>query len=172
MNWSKFTRVNLILATILAGLASLSPAGCGFDFPEETPEPTPTSQPEPEDVIFLRLENETSFALETELYLGTNGLAATPENIFVPENIYTNGVGLASSGLLPPRDDDDVIIPCGEGLVVATAGGTFLDPETGEVEGTGPNRILQQDLVFDCGVVMTFTYRQTANGFTVLVTLE
>jgi hypothetical protein len=125
-----------------------------------------------DDTVILRIQNSTRAAVRPQIYVGTNGADATADNLFVPENIYTNGVGLAGSGLMAPVSADDVEVPCFADLVIGTPGGEFLDDETGESLGSGPRRILQQGLVFDCGAEITLTFRETEDGYTTTVELN
>jgi len=71
-----------------------------------------------------------------------------------------------------PQSTDSVEVPCVDGMVVATTGGVFRDPDTGEELGTGNQRILQQGLVFDCEAEITFVYRLEGDVYEVVVTLN
>lgn len=156
---------------LLAGWMFLALTGCGgtiiIDPGGNGGDPGNT-----DDQVVLHLQNATRAAVRPDLYVGTNGSDATADNLFAPENIFTNGVGLAGSGLMAPVSSDDVRIDCASGLVIGTPGGEFIDDETGESLGTGPSRILVQGLVFDCGAEITLTFRQTENGFTTTVELR
>ena len=74
--------------------------------------------------------------------------------------------------MLVPNSTDSVQVACVADMLVATTGGVFRDPDSGEDLGTGPERILQEGLVFDCGAEITFVYRMVDDEFTVVVTLN
>jgi hypothetical protein len=129
--------------------------------------------PPPEEFIALNLVNLTTATVEAEVFVSTNALENPTEDLFVSENEFTDMVGIAATGLLAPLSSDDVEIPCTADLVVGTAGGRFLDNETGELLGTGTQRVLQQGLVFDCGARVTLLYRSEGDDvFTVDISLE
>jgi hypothetical protein len=133
---------------------------------------TGPANPTRDPVVTLRLANLTELAVEAEIYISTNGQANTPDTLFTNEYLLTNGVGLASTGVLIPETLDIVQFECDTGLVIGTAGGVFQDAETGEVLGAGVRRLLQEDLVFDCGAIVTFAYREVDGAFTVDVSLD
>lgn len=126
----------------------------------------------PDPKVTLVVGNLTSVAVDAEIYISTNGPGISAEELFVAENKFTDGIGLASSGVMEPTSDDRVEIPCADGLVIGTAGGRFLDPDTGDELGSGPPRILQEGLVFDCEATLTLVFRVEDGDFTVAVALE
>ncbi len=164
-----------LAAGLLAGVLVMA-AGCEVTLsPNDNTNGNDNSGPEqpvPEASIVLRLANLTDVAVETEIYLSTNGLDVDSNSLFVPEHRVTEGVGLAATGVLAPDSTDVVDLACGEGVVVGTAGGLFRDVETGEVLGRGTPRILQEGLVFDCGATITLVYREEDGTFSVNVALE
>lgn len=167
-----------ILLPLLAALIPLGSAGCDFvpgpngngdvDTNGDSGEPQPTPGP----TVTIRFANLTELAVLADVYVSTNGADRTPEALFVDANRLIDGVGLASTGVLVPDSSDSVDAPCTEGMVVATTGGVFRDPNTGEDLGTGAQRILEEGLVFDCGAEITFVYRLEDDGYTVIVTLD
>lgn len=128
--------------------------------------------PVPDPTVTLDLANRTGFVVEAQIFISTNGPGVTPETFFVDSNAFTEGIGLASSGLMAPDSVDVADIKCGEGLVIGTTGGRFLEVETGDEVGVGPPRILQEGLVFDCGSEIALVFRLENGQFTVSVTLE
>ena len=55
---------------------------------------------------------------------------------------------------------------------MGVAGGVFLDAELGTELGVGTPRVVQEGLVFDCGAVITFTYKIEGARYTAVVDLE
>ena len=129
-------------------------------------------QPQPGPVVTLRLANLTEAAVEAEIYVSTNALDNTPDTLFVEENLFTEGIGLAATGLLAPLSTDVAEMACTNGMVLGTAGGSFCNPQTGAELGTGSPRILQQGLVFDCNAEITLVYRVEGGSYSVDLTLE
>ncbi len=175
-HWIKKSRGAACFALFAAMLAVFS-FGCDVSFQpnpddgsggdSDQDNPTPVA-----DNVELRLLNLTSSALEAQIYLGTNGPDATPANLFVSANLYTERIGLAATGLLPPAGSDTALIDCVDGLVIGTDGGRFLDTETGQELGRGEPRLLQRGFVFDCDDEITLIYRFTNGGYQVDVNLE
>ena len=130
------------------------------------------SQPGPGPVVTLRLANLTEAAVEAEIYISTNAAHNTTETLFVEENLFTEGIGLAATGLLAPLSTDAAEMACTNGMVLGTAGGTFCDPQTGAELGAGAPRILQQGLVFDCNAEITLVYSFENGAYRVNLTLE
>lgn len=165
-----------LLSVLVAGMFSL--AGCGVSIIGDNGNNGgggggTGGPPPPEAFIALSLVNLTNTTVVAELYVSTNALANPAEDLFDDDNLFTDRVGIAATGLLAPLSSDDVEIPCTPDLVVGTAGGRFLDNETGELLGTGSQRVLQQGLVFDCGARVTLLYRSLGSDeFTVDISLE
>lgn len=178
MNFAMLARCGrtALLAASCVALVALLSAGC--DFVPTNPDDgggdidTNGTQPVPGPSIAIRFANSTDLAVLADVYVSTNGADLTPEVIFAPANQLTDGVGLASTGVLVPDSTDAVEIPCSAGMVVATTGGVFRDPDTGEELGTGTQRILQEGFVFDCEAEITFVYREVDGEYTVVVTLN
>ena len=126
----------------------------------------------PDPIITLHLANRTDFVVEPQIFVSTNGPGATAETLFVESNGFTEGIGLAASGLMAPDSVDVAEVKCVEGLVIGTTGGRFLDAETGDELGIGLLRILQEGLVFDCGAEIALIFRLENGEFTTSVALE
>ncbi|MCB9866444.1 MAG: hypothetical protein H6816_07405 [Phycisphaerales bacterium] len=172
-------RVQTALATlVLAGLiAATGLFGTGCTVVPSTPDngdmdTNGTPQPTPGPSVAIRFANLTDLAVLADVYVSTNGADLSPDALFVSDNLLMDGVGLASTGVLVPQSTDSVEVPCVDGMVVATTGGVFRDPDTGEELGTGNQRILQQGLVFDCEAEITFVYRLEGDVYEVVVTLN
>jgi hypothetical protein len=147
--------------------------GCAVEIPDPgNGDPNGDPQPTPGPTVTIRFANLTDLAVLADVYVSTNGADLDPEVIFTDDNQLTEGVGLASTGVLVPQSTDETEVACIDGIVVATTGGEFRDADTGESLGVGPQRILQEGLVFDCGAIITFVYRLDAGVFNVVVTLN
>ena len=158
----------------LVGLILLMPA-CSVTLPNNPGNGDETgTNPLPDDqqIVALRLANLTDAAVDVEIYVSTNGEHNTAETLFVEENLYTDGIGLAATGLLAPESADSVEIDCTEGMVIGTTGGTFYDVETGDELGVGSARILQHGLVFDCAARITLVFREENGEYTAELKLE
>ncbi len=160
---------------VLAGLLTVLPA-CSVTLPGNTGggDGNTGENPVPEDkkIVSLRMANLTDAAVDVEIYVSSNGEHITPETLFVEGNLYTDGIGLAATGLLAPDSADSVDIECSEGMVIGTTGGTFYEVETGEELGVGSARILQHGLVFDCGARVTLVFREENGVYSAELQLE
>ncbi len=161
----------LLLLPMLAIIPACGVSGTITDTPGtgSSTNPLPTD----EESIALRLANLTDYAVNAQIFLSNNPEHATAETLFINTNSYTEGIGLAASGLLIPQGIDSVEVACTDGMIIGTQGGEFFEAETGELQGVGTIRILQHGLVFDCGDQITLIYREITDGqFTVELTLE
>jgi len=169
-------RIAASLSIALTLVCAFAMSGCDFD-PLDPGDgdgdvDTNGTQPIPGPTVAIRFANLTDLAVLADVYVSTNGEDLDPDVIFAPANQLVDGVGLASTGVLVPQSTDQVEVPCTPDMVVATTGGVFRDPDSGDELGVGAQRILQEGLVFDCGAEITFVYRDENGVFTVVVTLN
>ncbi len=156
----------LVLATVglgggcETGVAPLAGSGAGAPVPATADD---------ESLVRVSFVNETDTVVETQFYVLPQGAGATVDQLMLPNNLVTEGVGVAGTGLLIPLTADHIEVACEDGLTLGVAGGRFLDPDTGEERGRGPARVVQQGLVFDCGAEIVFTYKAQGGGYTVVV---
>jgi len=176
-------RRNLLFDNMLRLLVAACPfvAGCatgpylldgnGSSTEEEGDLPSAVLPPD-KSVVDVQFVNETAAVVETQFYATNDPVEPTAEALFVPANLFMEDVGVAGLGLLNPESFDAIAFECTENLVLGVAGGAFLDPDLGTELGVGPPRIVQEGLVFDCGAMVTFTYKIEGDGYTVVVDLE
>lgn len=166
--------ITKLLSLLVAALIA-SAGGCGLGFTisdQDNGNDNGVNQPPPPQGVTVRLANLTDAAVETSLYVSTNSLADPVAELFVPANLFTDRVGVAATGLIPPLDVDTIELDCGDELVVGTSEARFLDQETGDPLGTGNRRIVELDLVFDCGDQITFIYDREGNEYFVDLAIE
>jgi len=119
-------------------------------------------------IAFRNLANAD--AVNVEFYTTTTPPENLPEGLFTEENLVTASLGVAGTGLLIPGATDVLEIPCNGNLIVGTAGGEFLDNETGETTGRGVPRWLEATSTGLCGAIVGFTF--DVNGDTFITTVE
>jgi len=166
-NWAK---TRLAAAAVTAVLA-----GCGLDVSvggNDNGNDNGAGQPPPSRIVTVQLANLTNAAVETSLFVSTNALADPLTELFVPQNLFTDRVGVAATGLIPPLDVDTIDIECGDELTIGTSDALFLDQETGDELGQGNRRIVQLGLVFDCGDEITFIYDREDGEYLVDLIIE
>jgi len=159
-----------ILAALLLAVPACDSVQIVIDPSEDTNSDVP--QPVPEEPLVVRLANTTAVAVDAQVYVSTNAFDNTADTLFVEENLFSEGIGLAATGLLAPTTTDIAEMACTTGFVLGTAGGSFRDPETGAELGKGTPRILQQGLVFDCNAQITFMYSLEDGVYSVYMALE
>ncbi len=170
-----YSRLFVSLCRLLALITLLGLPACNstlFVQPGAGGTDDASAAPTPESAVALRLVNTTDQAVETQVYVSSNGLADPEADLFTPRRLYTGSIGVAASGVLLPNATDTVTIPCSEGMVIGTAGGLFLDAEDGSEAGQGSPRIVQEGWVFDCQDRVTFVYRTVDGEFVADVLLE
>ncbi len=163
-----------VTSVALAG-CSAGPASEGAQGPSDnanSPGDNANSTVPGDASVLVRFMNETNAVVEAQFHATLDAIGGSAESLFVPQNLVTDDIGVAGTGLLIPRSADTIEWHCSDGLVVGVAGGRFLDPDSGAELGAGTSRIIQQGLVFDCGAAITFTYQETGYGFTVSVSHE
>jgi hypothetical protein len=158
------TRQLLMQTAGLAGLLTLSFGGCTI-----TVDPTDLDLGDnnsPAGVVTIRIINSTGHTLDPQIYI-----AAEPvdlEHLFTRSRKYTN-YGVGQLGLIARNTSDDFEIECDQIRLIGTLGGSFGGGEDNNdlnnPAGSGTQRVLTQELVFDCGERITFTYRRITGGF-------
>jgi hypothetical protein len=112
----------------------------------------------------------TTDAVDVEFYTTMTRPENLPDGLFIEENAVTASLGVAGTGLLVPGSTDVLEIPCNDNLIVGTAGGEFLDNETGETTGRGEPRWLEATSTGLCGAIVGFTF--DISGDTFITTVE
>lgn len=119
------------------------------------------------DTVLVAFANSTSIDVDTEFYASNEPMTDVEAELFVPANRIQVGIGVAGTGILLAGTADAIEVSCSDNLVLGTTGGTFKDPDLGTALGMGDMRILSEGLVFDCGDVLTFTYSQDGDDYSV-----
>ncbi|MCH7838657.1 MAG: hypothetical protein IID38_00265 [Planctomycetes bacterium] len=112
-----------------------------------------------DDEVLVRFVNLTADdAVNIQFHATNTKLVAVPDDLFVEENLITRDLGLAGSGLLAPRTQDEITFPCTDELTLGTLRGEFLDAQTGDVRGNGVRRWAREAPLGLCGFVVTFEF--------------
>lgn len=144
--------------------------GCELALPDESAPPGDVGRPV-EQIVTIAFRNlATTDAVNVEFHTTTDPAATPPQDLFVDANKITANVGVAGTGLLIPGATDVLEVPCDANLVIGTAGGAFVDNETGEATGRGVPRWLDETSAGLCGAIVGFTF--SASGDTFLASIE
>ncbi len=155
-----------IFALCLTSIASLL-LGCAVDLTEAIPRSTPDDEPADETVVRVRFWNLTgSEAVDVEFFATNQPLVHLPDDLFVAANRITASVGVAGTGIIQPVSQDTIEFPCSPALTIGTAGGSFIDNETGELHGMGTARWAQEGPLGLCGGTVTFLFLTQEDQFT------
>ena len=129
------------------GTVLLVPA-CSFELLATGDLPADNNTPPVEDddsvtsnkitVQFINLTEDQ--AVEVEFYVEEEPIDRIPDELFVAANLITRSIGVAGSGLVPPRTADEISLDCNPNLIFGTRGGRFLDAESGDEVGEGEPR--------------------------------
>ena len=123
--------------------------------------------------VTVRFRNlTTSDAVDVEFFATNEPVDNLPDDLFLDSNSVTASIGLAGSGLIGPGQEDEIEFPCTEDLVLGTLGGTFLDDESGETQGTGDQRWSEEGPQFSCGAIIVFEYSTVGDAFVTQLKLE
>jgi hypothetical protein len=156
--------------SVSAIVVFLAAAGCELVIPDESV-PTGDAGRPVEQVVTIAFRNlATTDAVNVEFHTTTDPAAVLPQDLFVQANEITANLGVAGTGLLIPGATDVLEIPCDASLVIGTAGGVFVDNETGETTGRGVPRWLDATSAGLCGAIVGFTF--AASGDTFLTSVE
>lgn len=166
MNRSR-SAVNVIIGLIVALSIGISGCSVSFDPIGDTPSDNgaPNNTPDPSDFVTVHLRNLTQTeAVDVEFYLTTDLLAVVPEDLFVETYRIRGGIGVAGTGIIVPLTEDVVEFPCVPGLLMGTAGGMFLDNESGELRGIGMPRWVAEEALGYCGGTVSFDFVPIGDG--------
>lgn len=153
--------------------------GCGLDLDAELVSPEQEQPPSAdmpqqvsEETVTIRFRNLTDDeAVDVQFYASNNPLDALPDDLLVEENLVTTSVGIAGTGIIQPWQEDIIEYPCAANLTLGTAGGSFVDNETGEPRGVGTERWVQEGPLALCGSVVTFEFAGKGVDFTTTLTI-
>lgn len=125
------------------------------------------SQEPPPEFVTIRFINESpDAAVQVEFYATNEPLEAIPDELFADDTFLVRAnIGLAGSGLIGPRDADEIEFECTDELAIGTRGGEFRDNETGEVLGRGDEVYKGPGGFSVCGGTVVFTFSEQGGGF-------
>lgn len=150
------------LLIVLSLLAAAGDEGCvqiTVGPPDEEQQQDPTEEI-PASMVQIRFGNfSEETAVDVQFYAATVALEDPAVGLFTEEYRVTQDIGFAGTGLLEPQSQDDILLDCGEVLILGTAGGEFRDLETGQQVAVGTRRIAILGAQFDCGDRITFAFR-------------
>lgn len=158
--------------TIAGSLMLLAGAllpGCG-----ESPTVPDDGDPTAPDTVLVVFRNlSITDAVQVNFYAALDPLSNLPDDLFVPANLNTAGVGVAGTGIVQPAQFDFLRdFPCTDDLVIGTSGGQFLDNDTGEVRGTSAARWVEASSVGFCGAAVTFTFSVEDGEFRTSIAID
>lgn len=139
-----------------------------------TPPDDGNGDPQGEETVLVVFRNLSgSQAVQVNFHATGEPLAVIPDDLFVPGNLYTTGVGVAGTGIVQPSQFDFVRdFPCSPSLILGTSGGDFLDNDTGEVLGASPPRWIEASAVGFCGGAVTFTFSSEDGEFFTSISID
>jgi len=161
-------------ALVSVWVVLLAATGCGTALPgfDELAPGTDVGR-QADQVVTIAFRNlATTEAVNVEFHTATAPLASLPDDLFVEQNSVTINIGIAGTGLLFPGATDILELPCNANLIIGTAGGKFLDNETGELLGRGQPRWLDATSVGLCGAIVGFTFEPVGDTFVTNVELK
>ncbi len=159
---------------VLVALGTMPGGGCSVEVWPNPAQPSGTSPSSNDDreTMILRFVNEAAdLGVDLEFYATNEPLDVLPDDLFVTENLVTEGLGFLGSGTLGPLWTDTVDFPCTQNLTIGTLGGTFRDTESNEERGVGVKRWATDRQMGLCGAVATFTFAPDDDGFTTTLTV-
>lgn len=114
-------------------------------------------------VIFANLTSGEG--VDVEFHTSSQQLSAPRTDLFDNDaSLFTTNLGIAGTGLIPPKTGDRITLPCSPSLTLGTAGGLFRDIESGEIRGQGQARWVQEGGLDLCGRTVTFTFARRIDG--------
>ena len=148
--------------TILAALTvAATGAGCVVTI-DPIDNGNDNGNPDPQDgTITIRMVNNTNTGLDPELYLADGPVSVS--ELFVDSRKYVD-FGVFGLGVVDSFSSASVTVNCAEARVLGTTGGTFGDTVQ-DPQGNGTQRLLSQELQYNCGDRVTFTYSRSSGGF-------
>ena len=164
----------VLLSYLVGGLASAM-VGCSVDFSGSIP--PFGALPEPpdrnEDTVRVRFRNLTrTEAVNVEFHVSNTALDDLPDDLFVDEHLVTESIGVAGTGIIEPQTDDEIDLPCTDGLTLGTSGGVFLDNDTGQERGVGTARWVQESPLGLCGSIVTMWFFIVDDEFQTILTID
>jgi hypothetical protein len=170
-------RTGVICIGLMA--AFMATTGCEIQLDPDPPAPNNTAtlsdgdrvQPTG-DAVIVRFRNFTvNDAVNVEFYATNRPLLSVPGDLFLEENLVTESIGVAGTGIVQPQTEDTIAFPCGANLTLGTAGGSFSDNESGEPRGLGIPRWAQEGPLALCGSVVTFEFSGNGTDFVTILTI-
>lgn len=158
-----------ISCKLLITMLALALTGCPVPIDSadgNADDPDPSSDlPIESPVVTVHFRNLTSnTAVDVEFFLTKEPVGTLPDDLLQEPFRRRAEIGVAGTGIIEPRTEDIVTIECGPHLILATAGGRFLDNDSGEQVGTGPARWVQESALGICGHSVAFDFLQTADA--------
>lgn len=120
----------------------------------------------PSDSVRVRFVNQSPYALDVEFHAAESAGEDIAAALFVAENEIREGLGFAGTGLIDKNGSDDLTLPCADVAVVGTLGGRFVNPDGGQLIGTGRQRLAVKGLQYTCGETITFVFDDAGSAFT------
>ena len=139
--------------------------GCSLDL---IPQPAESDGNETslEGLVLIRFSNRTvEEAVDVQFYAANEPLDDLPADLFVEGNRLARSIGLAGQGIIEPGMTDSITFPCTGDLTLGTAGGKFLEAETGDERGLGTARWAQETPLGLCGSVVTFEFYREGDEY-------
>lgn len=158
----------LAIIGLLAGGSILFP-GCSITLDPPAGNPSddgaPGEVPNAQAFVTVHFRNfaETD-AVDVEFYMTDQPLAVVPDDLFVDAFRLRAGIGVAGTGIIEPLSEDVAEFPCGPGLLLGTAGGRFLDNESGDPQGFGTPRWAEEAALGFCGGAISLDFIKRGNG--------
>lgn len=153
--------VGLCLASCNVGGAARTTGGGSTDnTPPDNDNEDPVDQGVPADEIVVRLINNSDVDVDTQFYFANEPLEDPSEDLFAAQYRVQTGLGVAGTGIIQAGTEDELGRPCSEATYVGTDGGEFLNPDSGELAGTGKRRLLRIGENFDCGNTLIFAFTE------------
>lgn len=140
-------------------------AGCGIDLPTGIVL-TPTGGAPASDTVTIAFRNHaTTDAVDVQFYASNAVLNDVALELFADVNKVQSNIGVAGTGIIEPGEGDVITLPCADDLTIGTAGGRFLDNETGAVRGQGVMRWAEERPLGLCGAVVRIDFSVTGANF-------
>jgi hypothetical protein len=154
----------LFIATCPTMIVPLG-AGCNFEVVNRPPLEDGVGTIDAQHVLVRFYNLSTEDAVDVEFHASPEPIADPDAELFVPSLRIMGQIGVAGTGLLEPGDRDSISVPCSAGLTLGTAGGSFVDNQTGEARGEGQLRWAREGAQFSCGTVITFYFSRVTEGY-------
>ncbi len=124
------------------------------------------------NVVLVRFWNNTAdLAVDVQFYAADEPLDTLPGDLLIDDYRVTRSIGLAGRAIIAPGMADAISYPCTENLTLGTAGGEFLEAETGDFRGAGIPRWVQNGPLGLCGLTVTFEFSTNGETFSTQLTV-